>query len=402
MRASSEALSIDSAVAARTAGRDWLSLALIDARNGTLAWLARFEQAGKLTGDAQQAPSPLLMAGRAGWLQEWWIARNVRRLAGPMASEGGLRLPGLDRRADEWFRHTDCTPGHVGIQLPDAASVRSYLEATLEQTLELLAGSQEDDDALWVYRRALRDEDHLGEVFAEVAHEQGVEPAQAARRAGPPPARAAREALWLPAQRFMLGSVPGGLVPDNEQWAHEEAVPEFEIDAQAVSWARYVEFAEDGGYDRDELWSPEGWQWLQGEARRSPRGAEQLRGGALVQRFGRLQRAPAAQAVCHVSWFEAEAWCRWAQRRLPTEIEWELAASVARSRGFVWGDVWEWAAGTARHWPAGPAVPPTPVPRRVLRGASSWTVPRARHVKRRRFMAAERDEVFCGFRSCAL
>lgn len=385
---------------ARTTGRDGLSLALIDARNRTLRWLARFEEAGRLLGNGDGGPVPLHMAGRAGWLQEWWIVRNVRRGRAEAAPSGGLRLPGVDLRFDRCFGDGGPVPPAVDV-LPGADEVRAYLQTTLEQALDLLAGSPEDDEALHVYRCALQQEDRLAEAFAVVAQALGIEPGEAAAPNGPPPARVAREPLWMPAQRFVVGTPPGGWVPAAERWAHEEAIPEFEIDAQAVSWERFVEFAEDGGYDREDLWRPASWRWLQAQGRRAPRHVEQLRHGVLLTRFGRVCRAAAAQAAVHLSWHEADAWCRWAGRRLPTEPEWELAAATARSRGFVWGDVWEWVAGHARAWPGGPAVVPTHPPRRVLRGASSWTAARVVHVRQRRFVVGERDELFCGFRSCS-
>jgi formylglycine-generating enzyme required for sulfatase activity len=133
-----------------------------------------------------------------------------------------------------------------------------------------------------------------------------------------------------------------------------------------------------------------------------------MREGVLVQRQGRLQRVATAQPVLHVSRYEAEAWCAWAGRRLPTELEWELAACSAGSRGFVWGDVLEWTGGSARPWPGHGLVPgdldpmPAPGTEGVLRGASWLSHPRSRHPKSRRFAAARRDELFCGFRSCAL
>lgn len=361
----------------RRAGRELLSLALIDARNHLLGQLAQDE-----------SPRALQRAAHAGWSQEFWIARHVQRRRGEACDPRATRLAGIEPRADAWA---------AGEEVPAPEALRGYLAETLEVTLDLLAGSAEDDAALHYFRLSLWHEDRLCEALAEDL------------RAGAPPSRAAREPLWLPAQRWWLGSTPGGLVPHNERWAHEVAVPESEIDAQPVNWGQFVEFAEDRGYERREFWSDAGWSWLQAGGRRAPAHVEQLLGGVLVQRRAGLQRAPALQPVMHANRFEAEAWCRWARRRLPTEAEWELAASTAVSRGFVWGDVFEWVAGSARAWPGAgepssgtlDAIPPAGT-QGVLRGGSYATRLRNRHPKARRFAPPERDTMFCGFRSCAL
>ena len=376
----------------RRAGRELLSLALIDSRNHLLHLLAMDE-----------STPALRIVARAGWYQEYWIARHVQRQRGEACHAHAPRLAGIEPRVDAWVAR-DAVP-------PSPETLRGYLAETLEVTLELLVNATEDDAALYFYRLSLLHEDRLGEALAERL------------LLGAPPARAERDALWQPGRAWQLGSprALGGLVPHNERWAHEVAVPEFEIDAQPVNWAQLVEFSEDGGYDRRDLWSDAGWAWVQTTGRRAPRFVEQLQGGVLVLRGnGRaaaLQRAPAKQPVMHVSRFEAEAWCRWADRRLPTEPEWELSAATSASRGFVWGDVFEWVAGSARAWPdAGAAAPGSldampvasaagavpGVPRGVLRGASFATRPRWRHTRARRFAAPSCDAIFCGFRSCAL
>src|SRR5690606_19970373 len=125
-----------------------------------------------------------------------------------------------------------------------------------------------------------------------------------------------REPLLFPAMRHMLGSPPRGFVFDNEKWAHEVALPEFEIDALPVTWAQYAEFVEDGGYDEARHWSAEGWDWVRRGERRVLRHVDQMRQGVMQQRFGRLARVPLAQPALHLSWYEADAWCRWAGRRL--------------------------------------------------------------------------------------
>jgi ergothioneine biosynthesis protein EgtB len=394
----------------RRAGADLLSLALIDARNHTLRWLAAFEPHLAALAPTGLVDPPLWLAGHAAWYQEYWVARHVQRQRGEAADPAGPRLASIDTRADDWF-----DPGcHDRAQrwrlaLPDAQALRQYLAETLETTLELLGGAEDSDAGLYVYRLALRHEDIVGESLAAAAQAlQLPQTAEAESPWAPRAARSGRDPLLFAAQRFDLGSTPGGLVPPNERWSNAVELPEFEIDAQAVSWARFAEFAIDGGYDEAHWWSREGWAWVQAEGRRAPRYVEQMRQAVLVQRQGQMQRVGAAQAAVHLSRHEAEAWCRWAGRRLPTEAEWELAALRGAARGFVWGDVFEWVLGSARPYPGGgaaaPGFAPFPAPGSagVLRGASWMTRQRLRHPRARRFAAAHRDELFGGFRSCAL
>ncbi|MBN8507562.1 MAG: SUMF1/EgtB/PvdO family nonheme iron enzyme [Burkholderiales bacterium] len=390
----------------RQAGAELLSLALIDARNLTLRWLAAFEpHLGQLAPSALVEP-PLWLVGQAGWFQEYWVARNVQRQRGEAADRSGLRLASIDARADACFDPSLHDRGQRWrLDLPDATALRQYLAETLEGTLDLLAAALADDDGMYVFRLALWHEDRVGEALAAAAQALQLPAGEAPWL--PRPARAGRDPLWFGAQRVTVGSARGGLVPPNERWAHEVALPEFEIDAQAVSWARYAEFVADGGYDEPQWWSRDGWAWVQAEGRRAPRYVEQMRQAVLVHRQGELQRVGAAQAAVHVSRHEAEAWCRWAGRRLPTEPEWELAALQGGSRGFVWGDVFEWVLGSARPYPGGGEVAPGfaafPEPGRagVLRGGSWMTRARQRHPRARRFVAPYRDELFAGFRSCA-
>jgi formylglycine-generating enzyme required for sulfatase activity len=368
------------AQAMRHADRELLSLALIEARNRTLAWLALLERVA----DARR------LAGRAGWWQERWIARNLQRASGDEADRSRAPLASIEPQADAWF------DGGGDAAVPAADTVRAYLEATLETTLELLAGAGAGDDALHWYRAALFEEDALVLRLVMIAQRERIAPASLLRERV---RRATRPPVWFAAQRWSLGSPPGGFVPAAERWAHDEAVPEFEIDAQALTWQQFAEFVEAGGYDDLAHWSDEGVRWLEREGRRTPRDVEQLRHGIVLQRFGALVRAPAGEAAAMLSWHEADAWCRWAGRRLPTEIEWELAASRGASRGVTWGDVPEWTAGRARAWPGGPPVADANA--RVQRGVAWFEPRRLAHPKARRFVAPERDDGFAGFRSCA-
>nr|WP_298829350.1 selenoneine synthase SenA [uncultured Piscinibacter sp.] len=393
----------------RRAGRELLSLALMDSRNHTLRWIAAYERALstpelEVPQQAELSP-PLWELGHLGWFQERWIARNVQRQRGARCDPTQSRLPSMLPDADRCFDPAEVShAGRWKLELPDLQSTRQYLVDTLETTLELLESTPEDDDALYFYRLALFHEDLRGEWFAQMSQTLGFD----AGLLGAPAAVNARDALLFPATRWTLGCEPGGFVFDNEKWVHEVDVPEFEIDAQPVSWSQFAEFVEDGGYDAQEFWHPQGWERLQREGRRSPRHVDQMRHGVLAQRFGKLMRVPMAQPAMHVSWYEADAWCRWSGRRLPSEVEWEAAAHQGASRGFRWGDLWEWTATTFRPYPG---FAPGPLrdysqaafgTHKVLRGASFATRARVRSAKFRHFAMPERDDLFCGFRSCAL
>jgi ergothioneine biosynthesis protein EgtB len=402
----------------RRAGRERLSLALMDARNHTLQMLARFEQA---LGPELAVPEmpftlpPLWVAGHVAWLAETWIARNPQRGLGPRCPADGVRIGSVEPQADRWFDPT--TAPHAArwsLALPDLPSVKAYLLDTLETTLELLEKTPEQDDALYFYRMALFHEDLRWEQFAQLAQAVGV-PAGFAL----PQGMQGRAALVLPATRWTLGWADASFALDVERGVEAVQVPEFEIDAQPVNWSQYVEFVDDGGYDRAELWHAQGWQWLQREAqtegRRAPRYVEQIgeAGGAVLQNFfGRPARMGGSQAALHLAWWEADAWARWAGRRLPTEAEWEIAACNGSRRGFRWGEVREWTAGTLRPWSG---YQPDVWSRhaeldaqaafgaaRVVRGASFATRSRMQHPRARWWAWPERDDAFIGFRTCAL
>jgi iron(II)-dependent oxidoreductase len=390
----------------RCAGRDLLSLALMDARNHTLHLLDQFESAPRADLGGLH---PRWLAGHIGWMAEAWLGRNTQRGRGSDCGAQPTRLASIAPYADAWW-NPEQIDGHAAMPLPDLATTKNYLLATLESTLELLEKTAEDDQALYFYRLALFHEDLRGEQLITLAQLHGVPlhlPAQASPQLRAP--------LRLPATTWQLGSAPGGFVFDNEKWAHPQPVPAFEVDAQPVSWSQFVEFVDDGGYDNPDCWHPAGWAWLQaldqGEGRRGPRYVDQIgvaSGAVLQTRFGTRVRASGQQPAMHMSWWEADAWCRWAGRRLPSELEWERAAMGRDVRGFHWGAVHEWTASTLLPWPGFSADPwmAYSVPwfgrAKVLRGAAFATRARMKHPKFRGFALPGDDVRFVGFRSCAI
>lgn len=406
---------IDS-VGLRGAGKDLLSVALMDARNHTLYLSGLLSPA--LEAGARPAVAlgdnlhPHWLLGHIGWFQERWTARNTQRSQGRLCDPHGVRLPSLHPQADSLWDPGLSTPGQRwAMQLPDGEAVKAYLLATLEATLELLEKTPEQHEALYLYRLALFHEDRCSESLICAAQALGVP-----LKLSLPGPGALRAPMVMPARRWSLGSAAEGeFAFANECPPQMIQVPEFEIDAQAVTWSQYVEFVNDGGYDRSECWHPQGWQWLlsksAGEGRRAPGHVEQMGGasGAVIQtRFGSPSRMLGNQPVMHVSWWEADAFARWAGRRLPGEAEWEMAASVATRQGWRWGDVWEWTGSIYRPYPGYRAFAGSDSGEalfdhaRVLRGASFATRRRMKHPRQRCFAMPEQDDFFVGFRTCAV
>jgi ergothioneine biosynthesis protein EgtB len=400
----------------RRAGRELLSLALMDARNHTLHLMAQYEKALAAVRFAvpcvPELNPPLWELGHIGWFQEWWLGRNLQRHRGMACDPAAARLASIEPGADRWWNSSRVAHDHRWtLDLPEPDRIRRYLLDTLESTLELLEKAPEEDAALYFYRLALFHEDMHGEALIYMAQTLGLPLGLSMPAPGP-----VRDPLLVPATRWQVDSVGGGgFTFDNERQPHEVQVPEFEIDAQPVTWAQYVEFVDDGGYDRPELWQPPGWQWLQArvarDGRRGPRYVEHVgvaSGAVLQTRFGTRRHVSGAQPVMHVSWWEADAWCRWAGRRLPAEVEWEVAAHTAARRGLRWGEVWEWMGTTFRAYPGFTADPyrdysePWFGTHKVLRGASFATRARMKHPRYRNFYLPGRDDIFSGFRSCAL
>ena len=209
-------------------------------------------------------------------------------------------------------------------------------------------------------------------------------------------AAAARDGYWVevPAGSFAMGASDEGFAYDNERPRHERETAGFQISRRPATNADWLRFSEQGGYERAELWSEDGWAWL-GEQRRQEQAAMHPAIAA-----GNPQ-APA----CHLSWFEAQAFARAQEARLPSEAEWEKAATLQGSELDGVGRAWEWTESTFGGYPGFVAYPYREYSEvffgedyRVLRGGSWATDERVAGPHFRNWDLPQRRQIFAGVR----
>lgn len=358
---------------------------------------------------APELNPPRWERGHVTWFEERWIVRHPERLRGADGNPAAPRGPSLLRDADALFdpaTHTHARRWHA--DLPGTARLQAWAAAVRERSDALLRQAGTDAAALWVHRLALAHEACHQERWLAMAQALAL-PLDLPEALGPV---APAEVEPLPTLRVAPDAACATSAVDGI-WleAHERGMPAMpdaavEIDATPVTWAQVLAFVEAGGYEDARWWTPAGWAWRQREGLRRPRHVHLDDGHWRWARFGRWWPLPLQAPALHLSAHEAEAWCRWAGRRLPTEAEWWHAALQGGER-FRWGEVWEWTTDTfaplhghrpdadaARHAGAfGQA--------RVLRGSSFATWRPLVDVRRRGHLPPGRTDRFTGFRSCA-
>jgi iron(II)-dependent oxidoreductase len=347
------------------------------------------------------------------------------------------------------------------LPLPDMAATWDYVDSVLAVMLSRLSGETADETTSYVYQLTALHEDMHGEALMYTRQTLGDAPpvlSSPDTLTQADPASSLLGDVFVPGGTHRLGSEAS--VPfrfDNEKQAHEVPMAPFRIARAPVTNAEFAAFVDDGGYRRSEFWSKKGYKWLADKGAEKPNYWIREAGGWHRRRFDQATPLPPHQPVVHVNYYEAEAYCNWAGRRLPTEAEWEVAASRVPEAGgrrlapgkrlYPWGDevpsaaranldghrldcadvaafaggdsgfgcrqmlgnVWEWTASTFAPYP-GFAVdlyrdysqPWFPEGRKVLRGGAWATRSRLVHNSHRNFFLPDRNDIYAGFRTCAL
>jgi gamma-glutamyl hercynylcysteine S-oxide synthase len=339
---------------------------------------------------------PVWEIGHVFWFAEWYILREAESSAPDAA-----RRPSLFAGADGFFDSNSIAHDRRWLlPFPATADLIDYGSDVLSGVLDRLEHTPDDDASLYFYRLILAHEDMHVEAFSYLLQTLGVAPVASLRHAGflSPPGT-----IDMHGAEIELGNPRSeGFVFDNEKWAHPVTVPPFRIDAAPVSHASFASFVDDGGYGEARWWSPEGWQWRRQQQRAAPAGWNKAGTEWSCLRFDRTIPLPMQEPVRHVSFHEADAYCRWAGRRLPTEAEWQLAAGEMQ-----WGYVWEW---TSTPFLPFPGFSPDPYreysqpwfgDHQVVKGASFATPARFRSAAFRNFYQPGRSDFFVGFRTCS-
>ncbi|WP_086830251.1 ergothioneine biosynthesis protein EgtB [Streptomyces sp. NRRL B-24572] len=309
--------------------------ALTTARDRT-ALLTSCVEDGELTAQHSPLMSPLVWdLAHVGNQEEQWLWRAV-------AGREALR-PEIDSLYDA-FQHPRAARPSLPLLSPGEA--RAYAGDVRTRVLDILENTPLEGrpllDAGFAFGMIAQHEQQHDETML-ITHQLRKGPAvltappPPALRSGPLPAE-----VLVPGGPFTMGTSDEPWALDNERPAHHRVVPAFHIDTVPVTNGAYLAFMADGGYTDRRWWRPEGWAQIREHDIAAPLFWRRDGGQWLRRRFGVTEPVPEEEPVLHVSWYEADAYARWAGRRLPTEAEWEKAArhdpATGRSRRYPWGD----------------------------------------------------------------
>ncbi len=317
-----------------------LTAALIDARARTLALVEGLSEQ-QLTGPVISTVNPLRWEiAHAAYFHEFWVLRHLGKRQAIRPDVDALFDSISIPHADRWQ-----------LPLPDVGDTFTYMDEVLQAELAQLKEIELNDTAKYFYLLALYHEDMHGEAFTCTRQTLGYPKPGFIRENKKQVAvkPLVPEDIDIPGGTFKLGAERDGeFIFDNEKWAHRVTVAAFKVAKYAVSNEEYLEFVEAGGYQNEKYWNKEGWKWRCTSKLEQPiywkKDPDQK---WYIRQFDQWKPLEFSHAVVHVSWYEAQAFCNWAQRRLPTEIEWEFIAACdpgAKENGVMQKRIFPWGA----------------------------------------------------------
>lgn len=277
--------------------------------------------------------------GHIAHFEELWLTRN---LDGPVEF---VEMPGL-YNPFEYPRRVRGT-----LALPTLEECRALMEEIRERVLDRLRSADfgDGDELLrdgYVYAMVAQHEYQHDETILQTLQLKQGAPYRAPRAIRVPIGAASvpndSRMVRFPGGRVTIGTADRSRAYDNERPRHTVELAPFRIDVHPVTNGAYLAFMEDGGYETRGVWSDAGWQWLQDAQVRAPKYWQPNADGWTTRSMDLVEHVDPAKPVCHVCFHEAEAFARWAGKRLPTEFEWEAAAAwdpaAGRALIYPWGD----------------------------------------------------------------
>jgi ergothioneine biosynthesis protein EgtB len=255
--------------------------------------------------------------------------------------------------------------------LEEVAAYRRHVDERVTDLLAALPHAHRQDIEQRVVLGIHHEQQHQELLLTDIKHLFAMNPLRPAYRGALGAGGAAAAApLWLsfPAGLYEVGHAANGFAFDNESPRHRRYLESFRIASRPVTNAEFLDFVLDGAYDSPSLWLSDGWQTVNNRGWRAPLYWENHGGAWWQMTLAGMRAIDPAEPVCHVSYYEADAFARWSGKRLPLEYEWEVAASLYAAEGnFLdsgrlhpapvrestqfFGDVWEWTQSPYAPYP---------------------------------------------------
>ncbi len=271
-----------------------------------------------------------------------------------------------------------CRPHRGLISRPTVVETYQYRKYVDEQVLALLTTL--DEQRLLEFAPIItlgfhHEQQHQELMLTDLKHVLSCNPLYPVYRERPAlnaSSVAPLEWVSFPEGVYWIGHEGEGFAFDNEGPRHREFLQPFQLASRLITNGEYLEFIEDGGYQNPLLWLSEGWSTVRAQEWQAPLYWEKRDGHWWTMTLSGMREVDKAEPVCHVSYYEADAYARWADARLPTEAEWEVAAQdVPIAGNFVenglyhptplnitsgklvqmYGDVWEWTQSSYSPYP---------------------------------------------------